>query len=267
MIRTLLTWISALLILVFLMEWAGRAELKSGFPSIVTGWFLFGILVALALFNIRKKLSNLPLANSSSWLSLHLPGGFLAVGVFWLHTGSLWPLGVYEKFLAFFFYATTLTGVLGWAIQKSFPKRLTQSGAEYIFERIPMEIIEIQNKAKEILLTCAQETKRDTLATQFFEHLDWYFHRPRFFLNHVFGGQKGEIWIRQQCSDMELALNPQERTYLQKIFALANTKRSIDIHFALQSVLKSWILFHLPLAVALLTLALWHLLVVYTYFL
>jgi len=66
---------------------------------------------------------------------------------------------------------------------------------------------------------------------------------------------------------MELALNPQERTYLQKIFALANAKRSVDIHFALQTVLKSWVLLHLPLAVALLTLALWHLLVVYTYFL
>jgi len=267
MAQVLLTWISALLILLVQMQSTDQAELQSGFPSIVTGWILFGILVALALFNIRKKLPNLPLANSSSWLSLHLPGGFLAVGVFWLHTGSLWPLGVYEQFLAFFFYATTLTGVLGWIIQKSFPKRLTQSGAEYVFEHIPMEIVEIQKKAKEILLTCAQETKRDTLATQFFEHLDWYFHRPRFFLNHVFGGQKDAIWIRQQCSNMELALSPRERTYLQKIFALANAKRSVDIHFALQTVLKSWTLLHLPLAVALLTLALWHLLVVYTYFL
>ena len=68
------------------------------------------------------------------------------------------------------------------------PRRLTRSGAEYIFERIPMEIVEIQKKAREILLTCARETRRDTLATQFLEHLDWYFQRPRFFLNHVLGG-------------------------------------------------------------------------------
>ncbi len=267
MTRILLTWISTVLILILLVLWAHQAELKLGFPTIVTGWFLFGILVALALFNIRKKLSNLPLANASSWLALHLPGGVLAVGVFWLHTGSHWPLGTYEKFLAFLFYATVVTGVLGLVIQKLFPRRLTKSGAEYVFERIPMELVEIQKKAKDILLACARETKRDTLSTQFFEHLDWYFHRPRFFLNNIFGGQKGEIWVRQQCSTMEVALNPQERTYLQKIFALANNKRSIDIHFALQTVLKTWIMLHLPLAVALLTLVLWHLLVVYTYFL
>jgi len=267
MAKTLMIWVSAFLVLIFLMQWTNQAELKLGFPSIVTGWFLFSVLVALALFNIRKKLSLLPLANSSIWLNIHLPVGFLALGIFWLHTGSYWPMGVYEQILAALFYMTVLTGILGMVIQKSFPRRLTQSGNEYVFERIPMEIVEIQKKTKEILLTCTRETRRDTLATQFLEHLDWYFHRPRFFLNHVLGGQKGEVWVRQQFSNMELALNPQERTYLQKIFALANTKRSIDIHFALQTVLKSWMLFHLPLAVALMTLALWHLLVVYVYFL
>jgi hypothetical protein len=267
MARGLVIWAPVFLVLIFLMQWTNQAELKLGFPSIVTGWLLFSVLVGLALFNIRKKLSLLPLANSSTWLSLHLPGGFLAMGMFWLHTGSYWPLGVYEKFLAFLFYMTNLTGILGLVIQKSFPPRLTRSGGEYVFERIPMEIVEIQKKAKEILLACTRETRRDTLATQFLEHLDWYFQRPRFFLNHVFGGQQGEVWVRQQCSNMELALNPQERTYLQKIFALANTKRSVDIHYALQTVLKSWVLFHLPLAVALMTLALWHLLVVYVYFL
>lgn len=267
MTKILVIWISALIPLLFLMQWTNQAQLKLGFPSLVTGWSLFLVLVTLALFNIRKMLSSLPLANSSSWMNLHLPGGVLAVGIFWLHTGSPWPLGVYEKFLAFLFYMTTLTGILGFVIQRSFPRRLTQSGAEYVFERIPMEIVDIQNKAKELLLNCVRETKRDTLAIQFMEHLDWYFQRPRFFLNHVLGGQKGESWVHQQCSNMELALNPQEITYLKKLFALANTKKSIDIHFALQTVLKYWTLFHLPLAVSLMTLALWHLMVVYVYFL
>jgi len=267
MARIWVVWISVFMALLILMQWANQSELKFGFQSLVTGWFLFSVLVVLVLFNIRKKLSNLPLANSSSWLSLHLPMGFLAVGIFWLHTGSHWPLGIYEKYLAFLFYTTILTGILGLVIQRSFPRRLTQSGAEYIFERIPMEIIEIQKKAKELLLTCTRETRRDTLAAQFLEHLDWYFQRPRFFLNHVLGGNKSDTWIRQQCSNMELVLNLQERTYLQKLFALANTKKSIDLHFALQSVLKCWIMFHLPLAAALMTLALWHLLVVYVYFL
>lgn len=260
-------WIASFLILLFLMVWTSQAELKYGFPSIVTGWSLFGVLIALSLFNIRKKITSFPLANSSSWLNMHLPVGFLTLGIFWLHTGAQWPLGIYEKFLAFLFYMTILTGILGLVAQRSFPRRLTQSGAEYIFERIPMEIIDIQTKAKELLLTCTQETKRDTLATQFMDHLDWYFQRPRFFLNHILDGNKGETWVHQQFSNIESILNPQERTYLQKLLALANIKRTIDLHFSLQAVLKWWVLFHLPLAAALVTLAAWHLLVIYVYFL
>lgn len=267
MTKILAVWILASLGMLFLWQWTIQTELTLGFPSLVTGWILFSVLVALGLFNIRKKLSILPLANSSLWLNLHLPGGLLAVGLFWLHTGSQWPLGVYEKFLAFLFYMTTLTGLFGLLIQRSFPRRLTQSGAEYIFEQIPMEIYSIQKQAKELLLTCTQQTRRDTLATQYLEHLDWYFQRPRFFLNHVIGGKKSETWIRHQCSNIESTLNPQERTFLQNLFTLANTKKSIDLHYALQSILKFWTLFHLPLAAALMTLALWHLLLIYVYFL
>ena len=181
MTRIGVIWTSAFVGLFFLMRWKHQVEFTHEFPSLVTGWFLFGVLVALALFNIRKMLAILPLAKSSSWLSLHLPGGFLAAGIFWLHTGSLWPLGIYEKFLALLFYLTTLTGILGLIAQRSFPRRLTQSGAEYIFERIPMEIAEIQTQAKNLLMTCTRKTRRDTLATQYLEHLDWYFQRPRFF--------------------------------------------------------------------------------------
>ena len=86
-------------------------------------------------------------------------------------------------------------------------------------------------------------------------------------MSHVLGGKKSETWIRQQCANIELALNPQERTFLQNLFTLANTKKSIDLHFALQSILKLWPLFHLPLATALMILSAWHLLLVHVYFL
>ena len=266
MIKIWTVWVSVFLTLLFLMWWTHLAEANLEFPAPVTGWFLFIVLVALAIFNIRKKLSVLPLANSSTWLNLHLPAGFLAVGIFWLHTGAHWPAGFYEKFLTLLFYLTVVTGIVGLIIQRSFPQRLTQSGGEFIFERIPLEIISIQEQAKDLLLTCARQTRRDTLATQYLEHLDWYFQQPRFFVHHLLGSKKGETWIRQQCLNIELVLNPQERTYLQKIFALANAKKSIDFHFALQTVLKCWLMFHLPLAAALVTVALWHLIVVYVYF-
>ena len=60
-------------------------------------------------------------------------------------------------------------------------------------------------------------------------------------------------------------LNEAETGYLMKLQALAETKNKLDIHYALQTVMKSWLLFHLPLTLAVLMFALWHVLLVHAY--
>ncbi len=267
MVRTWGIWISAILFFFYMTVWTNQTEMALASASVPTGWTLFAILTGLALFNIRKKFPAFPLVNSSSWYVFHVAGGFLAIGIFWLHIGSFWPVGLYERCLAILFYLCTFSGILGLIIQKLFPLRLTQSGAEYIYERIPSEISEIQKNAQDLLLACTRETSRDTLATHYLETLHWFFQRPRFFFSHLFGGEKSAHWIQQRCSNLERFLNAQERGYLRKLFALADVKRKIDLHYALQTVLKSWLIVHLPLAAALMALIVWHIMVVHVYFL
>ena len=60
-------------------------------------------------------------------------------------------------------------------------------------------------------------------------------------------------------------LNETERGVLDQVEQLAFRKNQLDAHFALQSVLKLWLFVHIPAAVLLLALALWHLLVVNIY--
>ena len=158
-LRTILVWLTALIIFGLLPLEARRAQISLEPAETITGWWLFGLMIFLALFNARKKLSMVPLGNAATWLLLHAVGGVLALVVYWLHTRNLWPIGSYEQLLAVLFYATVLTGVFGYLIQRFYPDRLTQTGMEIIYERIPREISELRQRAEELVLECTEKTE------------------------------------------------------------------------------------------------------------
>ena len=72
--------------------------------SFFSGWFLFTLMVALALYNTRKKLSFLPMLSSSFWLQFHIYVGILCVGLFALHIGWRVPGGVLGGILTLLFF-------------------------------------------------------------------------------------------------------------------------------------------------------------------
>jgi len=242
-----------------------RRHLSLGDPAPFTGWLLLATIVGLAAYNARKRLSMLPLVKSSAWLFGHVLGGGGALALFWLHTGTLWPHGLYQQVLAALFYLVSLSGVIGHLLQRIYPRLLTNTRTEIIYERIPHALAELRAEVEKIMLTSARETGSDTLARHYLETLDWYFRRPRFFLNHVFGGERARVWQRQQIATVHRYLNEAERKFLAQLADLADRKTELDFHYAAQSMMKRWLLLHVPLAVALLALALWHILVVYVY--
>ena len=207
----------------------------------------------------------LPLGSAQTWLKLHVVGGFLALVFFWIHTGNFWPLGHYEQALTLLFYLLTANGIVGYLLQKIYPGHLTQTGLEIIYERIPFEVVEIRERAEALILECTQATGADTLAKYYLEILDWFFRRPRFFASHAVGRQRPRHWIRQQFATVKRYLNEAEKSYLVKLQALAETKNKIDVHYALQTIMKSWLLIHVPLTVALLVMVGWHILLVHAY--
>ncbi len=264
-LRAALVWVTALIIFGLLFFESRRAQISLESAETITGWWLFGLMIFLALFNVRKRLSMIPLGNASTWLLLHAVGGILVLAVYWLHTRNLWPVGSYEQLLAVLFYATVFTGVIGYAMQRFYPKRLTQTGIEIIYERIPKEISDLRDRAEELVLECTEKTESDTLGRHYVDSLMWFFRRPRFFGNHVVGSQRGTHWLRQQDAAVRRYLNSDEQTYLDRLTALAQYKNSIDVHYALQGVMKRWLLFHVPITAGLLALSVWHLLIVHIY--
>ena len=229
--------------------------------SFATGWSLIALMIFLAMYNSRKRFSMIPLGKASTWLFLHVAGGLLGVGLFWMHTGGLWPKGNYEQVLALLFYLVSLSGVVGWLLQMIYPRLLSTAGVEVIYERIPAELAHLREQAQALILAANSET----LGQYYHEQIHWFLRQPRFFFYHVIGSDKPRAWTRRQREQIQRYLNSQEKQALDQLSGMVNYKLELDVHYALQSVMKRWLLVHVPLAAALLLLAFWHIVVVFVY--
>ena len=263
-----LFWLVALAGFAIVAWDAWQTWLINGDPAVVTGYTLAGLLVFLGLFNSRKKLSMIPLGRGAYWTAAHGIAGTLALAVFFVHTrGAVIPDGSYERVLAGLFYLVSITGILGYFIQRMMPRRLTENGLEVIWERIPGEIAAIRERAEAIVEEAAEKAASDTLARYYMETLAWFFRRPRFMFSHFFGSQAGEAWVRREFTAMRRYVDTTEGVYLQELEALALLKNRLDFAWAVNGFLKIWLLFHVPLAVGTLLVMIWHIILVHVYLL
>jgi hypothetical protein len=242
-----------------------RAERSLRDGSLITGYALFALMLALALFKLRKRLIVLPLGTIRAWMSAHWVLGVIAVPLYFQHTGSLWPEGFYERALAACFYVAMLSGIAGYALERLLPRRLTHLELEVVYERIPTEIAALRARAEALIVSAAVDTGSDTLGRYYGESLDWFFRRPRFLLSHALGSGRGARWVRAHAAALRRYLNDAERRVLEEIERLALRKAQLDAHYALQGVLKLWLFVHVPAAVLVIALSCWHLLVVHIY--
>lgn len=244
---------------------ARRGWLSFVDPAILTGYLQLALLLGLAMFAGRKRLSMLPIGRASVWMTVHVVAGLLAAAVFWLHSGTVWPDGLYEQVLTALFYTVIVTGILGYLLQTVLPARLTQSGNEIIYERIPGELARLREAAQDVVLACVEETGSDPLAQHYSESLHWYFQKPRFFLSYAVGSMRAQHWLHHNASAVERYLNEKEKHHHQQLYDLAQEKCSIDLHYAQQSLMKWWLFAHIPPAAALMIFAIWHLILVNVY--
>ena len=240
---------------------AASRRLSAGLdrPELLTGTVLAVLMLGLWALNMKKRLAMFPLGTSAFWLDVHVAGGLLAAGAFWVHTqGRFWPEGATDRLLAGAFYLVTLSGVLGYFLQKIYPPYLASHGVEVIFERIPEELARLREESEALVVACAAETGSSTLARLYSEELSWYFRRPRFLLGHVAVSDGGAKWVRRRVGEVSRFLDASERPFHKRLLKIAYHKNDLDFHFAAQGLMKGWLLAHVPLAVATVILAAWH---------
>lgn len=250
-------------ILIGVVTWLARRNQWS--VSHITGYILFVVILGLVFLKARKRLLVLPLGPVRDWLLLHFVLGAISLPLYFQHTGTLWPQGRYEQFIALFFYSVSLSGIAGIIFQRIYPRRLIDLGSQVIYERIPTELANLREQAEALVLEAVRETGSDTLGRYYAESFHWYFQKPRFIFSHLLGTGRSTGWIQMRGRVLERFLNQSERDYMRKLEEIAIRKNGLDAHYAMQGALKMWLFVHVPSAMLLVLLACWHLIVVNIY--
>jgi hypothetical protein len=231
----------------------------------LTGWILFGLVVVLSGYHVRKKVSTLPIGMASSWLQVHIYGGFIALFAFFVHIGWRIPDGIFEGLFATVFLLVALSGVFGIAVNRIFPKRLARRGEEVIFERILGFMARLREQAEEILLTSSNDTGSTVLREFYLSRLSPFFAGPRSRLGHLLSSNRTLFEIQSEMDNLERYLSTPDRERLSELRYLVERKDELDFDYALQGVIKFWLFIHVPLTVALLIGTLLHMVLVHAF--
>ena len=233
--------------------------------SFASGWTLWGLILALAAYNVRKRLTFLPLGSSSKWLQVHIYGGLLSFVLFIVHVEFRVPSGAFELSLTLLYFIVFFSGLGGLAISRAIPARLTTRGEEVLFERIPKFTKRILDDVENIVLGCISETQTTAIPEFYVEHLKHFFDGPRHFWQHLFQSSRPRNDLLGEIRSHERFLNKDERAAVQRIIDLICAKDDLDHQYALQWTLKAWLFAHIPFTYALVIFSVFHLVLAHAF--
>lgn len=241
---------------------ASQALLQTHF---LTGWGLFALVLLLALYNVRKKLSFLPLGSSASWLQFHAYAGLLSGLLFCVHIGWRIPNGMLEVGLALVFVLVFLSGVAGLVMSRAFARRLGARGNDVLYARIPRMRNQLRVETEQLILDCAGKTESTALFEFYSDRLQPYFDRPSNFWLHLILADRPLRRLQQEIRDQAPFLSESERESLDQIADIVSQKNELDFHYSHQVSLRYWLFLHVPLTYAMLVLAVAHLVLVHAF--
>ena len=261
-------WFASILAVVVAV--AGSAVLLSRSLSLretawVSGWVLLAVMLFLASYNLRKKLTYPPLGTSATWLQLHVYVGVLSVVLFLWHIGWRMPTGLLETAIAVVYLCVVASGVVGLALSRMIPGRLTVRGEEVLFERIPLYRRQLRERAEAVIVETAQESGTTTLSEFYARRLADFFYGPRNAWRHVVQSTRPVTGIMHELRSLERYLDDRERRTLHELTELVQAKDDLDYHRTMQGILKGWLFVHIPLTGVLLVLIAAHVFIIHAF--
>ena len=242
-------------------------QLRQVYPRMVylTGWILFGLILALTAYNVRKKLAFLPLFTSRTWFQIHVYTGLFTGLACGLHLRWRLPTGGFEGVLAGLFIGVTLSGIVGWWLSNLLPKRLTTAGGEVLYERIPLIRHELRRRAEALALRAIPEAKATTLADFYARDLSGYFSAPHNFWANVFGSRRSLNFLLGSLAETKRYFTAVEQANADQLAELTREKDALDSQRTAQLILKGWLFFHIPLTYGLIVFSAVHVVLVYAF--
>ncbi len=239
-----LAWTAGLSLLALLAYLAGGWG-RTFSPKAGVG-LVFGVLAGLSfVFEMgypARRPRAFPLRDARAWLQAHVYLGALAFLGVLLHTGFGLPHGAFGWALWLLSLWTTLTGLLGVALQKWVPAALAEGlRVEALYERMPGIVAELREQA-------------DALAAGAGETLEAFYRRElrpallglRPSLGYLMNVRAGEERALEPFRRMGPFVQGEERQLLEDLTAIMTEKRELDAQYTLQGLLRAWLVLHVP---------------------
>ena len=249
--KSLTNLLAFAIVVAILALWIQWLEVSLSRSAHSTGYLLYGSLLFLALYNLRKKLPGLPLGNSAIWLRLHLIIAWATLPLFLWHVSFRLPDGWIESTLTLLYAGTFASGIVGWYLSRTIPKQLSRTGEQFIFERIPRLRFSVRQEARQTVLRAVGETGSTTLASFYVDRLHGFFQRPRSFKYIVYPTSSTRQRLFSELDGIRRFLTEQEKQASEQLYRLIRKKDDLDFHDSRQRVLKIWLFIHIGLTSAL----------------
>jgi len=232
-------------------------------PQLLTGWLLFSLLILLISFNVRKKLTFLPLMSVYLWLQVHISIGLLALFIFSMHLSFQLPNGKFEIVLATIFVVAIISGFIGLWLSRVLPKFLREHSENVVFERIPaLRSLLIQQAQAE--LQKAIEEKSDAVLLHYFtDRVLPFLQESHYSLYYFLTPRKVYLAWNSEFDNLQGLLSRNEIEIVYTLRAIIYKKIGLDFQQSGRTYLRYWLYWHIPLAYVLVMCSLAHLTLVY----
>jgi hypothetical protein len=188
------------------------------------------------------------------WTQAHVYASSLAFVAALLHTGLAWPQGLVGAALLLLSGWTALTGLVGVALQKWIPTRLTEGlRVEVLLERIP------ELRARIVAAADARVAAAgEVLARHYRQELRPRLERPLPALSYLVEVRAGRDQAIAPLRRLAGFVSPADKLLIDDLTGLQIEKLELDAHLTLQRLLRGWLVLHAPAAGVLLGLVAFH---------
>lgn len=231
----------------------------------ISGWALFALMLILTFFNLRKKVPFLRMGKTSFWLKMHICLGIFSGVLFFVHMGWSWPSGLFRQIFAWCFLIVFISGLVGWWMSRTFPRRLTVAGYETPFERMADARNNLRKKAEALVLTNEAGKSPSLASVRYADLFGAFFTKPCNFWAHLVQSRSPQAAHTSQFDEMERYMEKGELKMFAELRDLVAQKHMLDYQHSLQLALRLWLFIHIPLSYSLLIFSVLHIILVHSF--
>ena len=241
-------------------------EIALSNTAFLSGWLLLGLMIFLASYNVRKKLTYPPLFKSSTWMQFHIYVGSFSLLVFFFHTHWRIPTGIFESSLYLIFLGLAISGLVGLYFTRMIPSHLAGRGGEVIYERIPKFTKQLREQAEELIVKSVEFNDSTILSDYYQANLASFMAEPRPIGMHLFVFDRVRLKYQEELQALHRYLSEEEQVVAKNLSDVLKLKDDLDFHYGNQGLLKFWLFVHIPLTYSGLLMVLVHVFLIYAFY-